>query len=118
MEGINEKINVNADPLRFKQILYNLIDNAIKFTEHGHITFRCIAREVSWEFQVEDTGIGIAEDDYNVVFREFGRINNSAFSGSGIGLALTKRIIELHGGEIWFESEVGKGTIFSFTLPK
>jgi len=121
LEGINEKIYVKADPLRFKQILYNLIDNAIKFTESGHINFRCISREDSWEFQVEDTGIGIAEDDYDVVFREFGRIKNiksSTVSGSGIGLALTKRIVELHGGEIWFESEVGKGTIFSFTLPK
>jgi len=118
LEGINEEIYVKADPLRFKQILYNLIDNAIKFTEFGHIDFRCIAREDNWEFQVEDTGIGIAEDDYDVVFREFGRIGNSIVSGSGIGLALTKRIVELHGGEIWFESEVGKGTIFSFTLPK
>lgn len=118
LEGINEEIYVKADPLRFKQILYNLIDNAIKFTEFGHIDFRCIAREDNWEFQVEDTGIGIAEDDYDVVFREFGRIGNSTVSGSGIGLALTKRIVELHGGEIWFESEVGKGTIFSFTLPK
>lgn len=118
LEGINEEIYVKADPLRFKQILYNLIDNAIKFTEFGHIDFRCIEREDNWEFQVEDTGIGIAEDDYDVVFREFGRIGNSTVSGSGIGLALTKRIVELHGGEIWFESEVGKGTIFSFTLPK
>ncbi|MCJ7647547.1 MAG: PAS domain-containing sensor histidine kinase, partial [Candidatus Lokiarchaeota archaeon] len=118
LEGINEKIYIKADPLRFKQILYNLIDNAIKFTEHGHITFKCIAREDSWEFQVEDSGIGIAKEDYDLVFREFGRVNNSAVSGSGIGLALTKRIIELHGGEIWFESEFGKGTIFSFTLPK
>ncbi|MHA1104882.1 MAG: PAS domain S-box protein [Promethearchaeota archaeon] len=120
-EGINEKIHIKADPLRFKQILYNLFDNAIKFTEQGHITFRCIVREDSWEFQVEDTGIGIAEDDYDVVFREFGRIKNSksrTVSGSGIGLALTKRLVELHNGEIWFESEVGKGTTFSFTLPK
>ncbi len=121
LEGVNEKIHIKGDPLRFKQILYNLIDNAIKFTEDGHITFRCMAREDSWEFQVEDTGIGIAEDDYDLVFREFGRIKNiksSNVSGSGIGLALTKRLVELHGGEIWFESEVGKGTIFSFTLPK
>jgi PAS domain S-box-containing protein len=118
---IEENTHITADPLRFKQILYNLIDNAIKFTEQGQITLRCEDRDSLWEFQIQDTGIGIAENDYDIVFKEFGRIENNKrkpVSGSGIGLALTKRLIELHGGEIWFESEVGKGTTFFFSIPK
>ena len=121
LEGINKHIHIKADQFRFKQILYNLIDNAIKFTERGKITFRCIEKDDYWEFHVEDTGIGIAKEDYEVVFREFGRIKNDKrinVPGSGIGLALTKRLVQLHGGEIWFESEVGKGTTFIFTIPK
>jgi PAS domain S-box-containing protein len=121
LEGINKHIYINADQFRFKQILYNLIDNAIKFTEQGKITFKCIEKDDYWEFHVEDTGIGIANEDYDVVFREFGRIKNDKrkkVHGSGIGLALTKRLVQLHGGEIWFESEVGKGTTFIFTIPK
>ncbi len=119
--GIEKNSSVFGDIIKFKQILYNLIDNAIKFTENGSITFRGIEREDNWEFQVEDIGSGIAKDDYDVVFREFGRIENDIkkkVSGSGLGLALTKRLIELHGGEIWFESEIGKGTTFFFTIPK
>lgn len=118
---IEENTRIKADPLRFKQILYNLIDNAIKFTEQGQISLRCDDRDNLWEFQIQDTGIGIAKDDYDIVFKEFGRIENDKrkpVSGSGIGLALTKRLIELHGGEIWFESEVGKGTTFFFSIPK
>ncbi len=121
LEGINKHIYIKADQFRFKQILYNLIDNAIKFTEHGKITFRCIEKDDYWEFHVEDTGIGIAKEDYDVVFREFGRIKNDKrenVPGSGIGLALSKRLVQLHGGDIWFESEVGKGTTFIFTIPK
>ena len=99
----------------------NLIGNAIKFTEQGQISLRCEIKDSLWEFQIQDTGIGIAEKDYDIVFKEFGRIENDKrkpVSGSGIGLALTKRLIELHGGEIWFESEVGKGTTFFFSIPK
>ena len=121
LEGINKHIYIKADQFRFKQILYNLFDNAIKFSERGKITFRCIEKHDYWEFHVEDTGIGIAKEDYDVVFREFGKIKNDKrrnIPGSGIGLALTKRLVQLHGGEIWFESEVGKGTTFIFTIPK
>lgn len=121
IEGINSTTYLNADQLKFKQVLYNLIDNAIKFTEKGSITFKAIERKDHWEFQVKDTGIGIAKKDYEVVFREFGRIENDKIkqvSGSGLGLALSKRIIKLHGGEIWFESKLDKGTVFYFTIPK
>ena len=119
--GIEENIRIKADPLRFKQIMYNLIDNAIKFTEHGQINLKCESKDHLWEFQIQDTGIGIAENNYEIVFKEFGRIENDKskpIGGSGIGLALTKRLVELHGGEIWFKSKVGKGTTFYFSIPK
>jgi PAS domain S-box-containing protein len=121
IESINQNTYIYADQLRFKQILFNLIDNAIKFTEKGEVTFRGIERSDHWEFQVIDTGVGIKKEDYDLVFREFGRIENDItkkVSGSGIGLALTKRLIELHNGEIWFKSELNKGTSFFFIIPK
>ncbi|MFO8017769.1 MAG: ATP-binding protein [Promethearchaeia archaeon] len=110
-----------ADPIRLKQILYNLLSNAIKFTPEGKIVMRGIERSDHWEFQVEDTGMGIAPEDYDAVFREFGRSHNyktQKIQGTGLGLSLTKRLVELHGGDIWFESEVDKGSTFYFTLPK
>jgi len=121
IKGINNDDTLVADPLRFKQILYNLLSNAIKFTEKGNITLIGIERVDHWEFQVKDTGIGIAKKNYNIIFREFGRIENdktSQIQGFGLGLALTKRLINLHEGEIWFESQLGKGTTFFFTIPK
>ena len=121
IEGIKSNVNIYADPLRFKQILYNLIDNAIKFTEEGTITFKGIERTDHWEFLIKDTGGGIAKEDYEVVFREFERVESDVkapVSGSGLGLALTKRLVHLHEGEIWFESDYGKGTSFYFTIPK
>ena len=120
-EGIDDTISLNADPLRFKQVLLNLIDNAIKYTEKGNIIFRGIEKKDHWEFHVEDTGIGIAEEDMDVIFREFGRVENDKIkhiTGTGLGLTFVKKIIKLHGGEIWFESEFGKGTTFFFTMPK
>lgn len=121
LENVNQHTIIYADKMRFRQILYNLIDNAIKFTNDGGISFRGIEGFDHWEFQVEDSGVGISKKDYDVVFREFGRIENDLtkeVSGSGIGLALTKRLVELHGGEIWFKSEKKKGTTFYFTIPK
>ncbi len=119
--GIEKNFSIFGDIIKFKQILYNLIDNAIKFTEVGSITFRGIERDNYWEFQVEDTGNGIAKENYDVVFREFGRIEKDIkkeVSGSGLGLALTKRLVQLHGGEIWFTSQVNNGSTFFFTIPK
>ncbi len=121
IEDIDKNMNIYADPVRFKQILFNLIDNALKFTDTGGITIRVLESDNHWEFQIEDTGIGIKKDDYEVVFREFGRIENDKRNnvpGSGIGLSLTKRLIQMHGGGIWFRSNPGKGTIFYFIIPK
>jgi PAS domain S-box-containing protein len=123
LEGIDENTKINADLLKFKQILYNLFENAIKFTDKGKFIFRGIERTDHWEFQVSDMGEGISVEDYEIVFRGFERIDNynyvkKSVSGSGLGLALTKRLIHLHSGEIWFKSELNKGTTFFFTIPK
>jgi len=121
VEGINEDDIIIADKLRFKQILYNILSNAINFTEKGSISLRGINRIDHWEFQIQDTGIGIEKKDYEIVFREFERIENDkieSVQGAGLGMALTKKLIQLHHGDIWFESEPGKGTTFYFTIPK
>jgi PAS domain S-box-containing protein len=121
VQGIKKDDVINVDPLRFKQILFNLLVNAIKFTEKGYVILRGIEKVDYWEFQIEDSGIGIAKEDYDVVFREFGRIENDKtrdISGAGLGLALTKRLVNLHGGEIWFKSEFGKGSLFCFIIPQ
>jgi len=121
VEGMNNDDWITADPLRLKQIFYNLLSNAIKFTKEGTVKICVIERIDHWEFQIIDTGIGIAKEDYEVVFREFGRIENDKIDdipGAGLGLALTRRLVQQHGGEIWFESEIGKETTFYFTIPK
>ena len=121
VEGIKNNQYLIVDPGHFKRILYNLLSNAFKFTEKGIVIFRSIERSDHWEFQVIDMGVGIAKQDYEVVFREFGRVENDRIKnipGTGLGLALTKRLIILHEGDIWFESELEKGTTFYFTIPK
>ncbi len=121
LEGIDENTKIKADLLKFKQIIYNLFENAIKFTDKGKFIFRGIERTDHWEFQVSDTGEGISVEDYEIVFRGFEKNEKyvkKSVSGSGLGLALTKRLIHLHNGEIWFKSELNKGTTFFFTIPK
>ncbi len=120
-ECISSGNEMIVDHVRLKQIIFNLVSNAIKFTEKGEISLKGIEKEQEWEFQVNDTGIGINEQDYDTIFKEFGRIENEItrdIPGTGLGLALTKRLVNLHGGKIWFESEFGKGTIFYFRIPK
>lgn len=111
---------IDADPMRFSQILLNLIHNAVKFTDRGHVTIR-VAREVNdILFEVRDTGIGIAEADQELVFEPFQTIladKNDPRLGFGVGLKIIEHIVDLHDGEIWFESEAGKGSSFFFTIP-
>ena len=121
VDGIKSEDFLIVDMKHFKRILCNLLSNAIKFTFKGIISMKCIERSDHWEFQVIDMGVGIAKQDFDVVFREFGRVENSRIKkvpGTGLGLALTKRLVQLHGGEIWFESELGRGSTFFFTIPK
>jgi PAS domain S-box-containing protein len=111
--------SIYADRVRFKQILYNLLSNAVKFTpEGGHVSVRYAEQGELICISVADTGIGIRAEDQEVIFEEFRQIDgDGAHEGTGLGLAITKRLVEQQGGYIWLESEFGKGTRFSFTLP-
>jgi len=116
-----KKIDVFADPDKLIQVLTNLIGNALKFTQRGHIGISVQEKENEIECAVADTGVGIAEEDLPKVFskfEQFGRLPGPGEKGTGLGLAITKGIIELHGGRIWVESKPGLGAKFSFVLPK
>ena len=114
---------VTADPLRLKQIVYNLLSNAIKFTpEGGQVSVAARTVEDAFvEIAVTDTGVGIRAEDLPKLFREFSQVGGEYASeqhGTGLGLALSKRLVELHGGQIWVESEgENKGSTFAFRLP-
>jgi two-component system sensor histidine kinase/response regulator len=110
-----------ADQRRVKQILFNLLGNAIKFTPSGGKVILRIWREQNWVvFQVEDTGIGIAEEHLPLLFQKFQQLETvyqRNYEGTGLGLALTKQLVELHGGRIEVESVVGEGSYFTVWLP-
>ncbi|MEK6264971.1 MAG: GAF domain-containing sensor histidine kinase, partial [Clostridium sp.] len=111
---------IMADKDKLMQVIINLISNAIKFTEEGCII--CTARRVQENIIVSiiDTGVGIKEEDKKYVFEKFSQVGDKLTnkpSGTGLGLAICKHIIEEHGGEIWVESEMEKGTDFSFSIP-
>ena len=112
---------INADERKFKQVMLNLLSNAVKFTpEGGRITVAARPVTDAVEVSVTDTGIGIAPEDCDAVFEEFRQVGDSVegkAQGTGLGLALTKKFIELHGGRIWLSSTLGKGSTFFFTLP-
>lgn len=116
---------VHADAIRLRQILLNLMSNAAKFTEEGAITVRAwvLEREGQQpmvEVSVKDSGIGIPERDLPKLFQTFSQVDGSAtrkVGGSGLGLSISKNLIELHGGMIWVDSKVGAGSTFHFTIP-
>jgi PAS domain S-box-containing protein len=113
--------HVCADRVRFKQILYNLLSNAVKFTpKAGRIDIDCREDGNSVCISVADTGVGIRAEDQGVIFEEFRQVEGPAGTtqeGTGLGLAITKRLVEQQGGRISLESEFGKGSRFTFTLP-
>jgi PAS domain S-box-containing protein len=134
VESCDDLPRLIADRPKVKQILYNLVSNAIKFTpEGGSVVVAARAMDhrpkpllpPEWDAEgivisVADTGIGIGPDDLERVFLEFEQLDSSYArqqEGTGLGLALTRRLVELHGGRIWVESEVGRGSTFSFVLP-
>jgi PAS domain S-box-containing protein len=112
-----------GDPTRLRQVLLNLLGNAIKFTESGRVTLHITPVNGSLEtlrFAISDTGIGIAEDKLGAVFERFTQADSSitrSYGGSGLGLTISQSLVELMGGRIRVESEVGKGSVFSFAVP-
>jgi len=113
-------LELTADAMKLKQVLYNLLSNAIKFTERGgQVVVRAALEKEVVRLQVSDTGTGIAPEDLATVFEEFTQVDASLtrkHEGSGLGLALTRRLVQLHGGQIEVESELGRGTTFTVTL--
>jgi signal transduction histidine kinase/CheY-like chemotaxis protein len=116
---------VIGDPSRLKQLLFNLMSNAIKFTEHGSVTLRLAVKSVDGDrvilsVEVEDTGMGISPDQLPLLFQPFSQLGASTsrrFGGTGLGLAITRRLVEMMGGTIGVDSQLGQGTRFWFTLP-
>ncbi len=109
-----------GDETHIRQMATNLLANAVKFTDAGHVALRAHGDGEQVVITISDTGVGIAPDQVEHVFAEFQQGNGPAarrYDGSGLGLAITKRLVELHGGRIWLESQPGGGTTVTFTLP-
>jgi signal transduction histidine kinase len=119
--SVDERLgSIRGDERKVKQVLLNLLSNALKFTpEGGRIDVSAVAHDGVVEVSVKDTGVGIAPEDQEAVFEEFRQVGTAdkKVEGTGLGLALSRKFIELHGGKIWVKSAVGAGSTFSFTLP-
>ncbi|MCP4610029.1 MAG: response regulator, partial [Planctomycetes bacterium] len=112
--------SVNADENRLQQILYNLIGNGVKFTETGSVKVSAVVKDGRLTVSVSDTGIGIPKENFAQIFESFEQAEGNTarvYGGTGLGLAVTKQLVELHEGEIWLESTEGQGSTFYFTLP-
>jgi len=121
-QAIDDRVgDIVADERKVKQILLNLLSNAVKFTPAGgRIGVTATATDEAIAISVSDTGIGIAPEDQAAIFEEFrqvGRDDARKQEGTGLGLTLAKKFVELHGGRIWVESTVGTGSTFTFSLP-
>lgn len=117
---IDNDLLVSGDKYRIRQIIYNLMDNAIKFTQEGSVIFRCWQEDKHVLFEIEDSGCGIAEDKIGMVFEHFVQVHeirDISIGGAGLGLSISKSLLNLMHGDIWVESELGKGSIFKFSLP-
>lgn len=127
-KGIALKISLESNPFyvevdkgKINQVLYNLIGNAIKFTEdRGLVILRAKMDMDMVYISIQDTGVGISKKDQEKLFKPFSQLDSSVskkYEGTGLGLALAKKLVVLHGGQIWVESELGKGSTFTFTIP-
>jgi signal transduction histidine kinase len=118
---VDERLGeARADERKIRQVVLNLLSNAIKFTpEGGQIEVHAVPRDGSIEVSVTDTGVGIAPEDREAVFEEFRQVGTAEkkAEGTGLGLTLCRKFIELHGGRIWVKSQVGVGSTFTFTIP-
>src|SRR5262245_19022344 len=119
--SVDERLGqIRADERKIRQVLLNLLSNAIKFTPEGcRIEVRAMPVDGSIEVSVSDTGVGIAPEEQDAVFEEFKQVGSASkkVEGTGLGLALSRKFIELHSGRIWVKSEVGIGSTFTFTIP-
>ncbi len=119
--SIDERLGeVRADERKVRQVVLNLLSNAIKFTpEGGRVEVAAVTKDGFVEVSVSDTGVGIAPEDQEAVFEEFRQVGTAAnkIEGTGLGLTLCRKFVELHGGRIWVKSEVGAGSTFTFTIP-
>lgn len=116
----NLNFEIHTDKVKLLQVLNNLIRNAIKFTIEGEIIIGCESLKDSFLFYVQDTGIGISPEHQKIIFSRFRQVENHLtrqHGGIGLGLSISKEIVELLGGELWVESDVGQGSKFSFTIP-
>jgi len=120
----SDNFTINTDPIRFQQILINLIGNALKYTEQGFINcgYKVKTEKSSsfLEFYIKDTGVGIAKNKHKQIFERFNKVEDSKtklYRGTGLGLTITKKLVEMLGGKIWLESEENKGSTFYFSLP-
>ena len=110
---------IHADRNALHDILINLLSNAFKFTaDGGRISIHAGPRDESVLLEIKDTGMGIPEDKLQMIFDEFYQVEGGKHGGTGLGLAIAKRLVEEHGGNIWVESQLGKGSTFYFTLPR
>jgi PAS domain S-box-containing protein len=117
----NSKTTVFADPAKLRRVFINLISNAIKFTQEGHVKISCSDEGSHCAFAVEDTGIGLREEEKDVIFEKFRQIDYSStreYEGIGLGLSIVRQLVEMHNGEITVASEYTKGSTFTFTIQK
>ncbi|MDE1856318.1 MAG: HAMP domain-containing histidine kinase, partial [Candidatus Micrarchaeota archaeon] len=113
---------IKVDPNRMIQVFVNLLTNAIKFTEHGSIVVSITKKGKSIRVEVKDTGIGISKEDQRKLFKKFYQVHREGMimqknAGTGLGLSIVKEIVNLHGGRMGVNSELGKGSTFWFTIP-
>lgn len=116
LETPSEPIHLHADSDRLKQVFINLVMNAIKFTKEGGIQVRCARNGNTVQIEIADTGEGISAENCDRIFKKFERVGNQLQEGSGLGLPIAKAIVELHGGRMWVESEIGSGSQFFVQL--
>jgi len=117
----DENLIISSDYTRIKQVLTNLLSNAIKFSSKGSVVYGCLENRNGVTFYVQDAGIGIKEKDLHEIFQRFVKVenktNDKVYRGTGLGLSISRQIVELLNGNIWVESEFGKGSKFQFTIP-
>lgn len=114
-----ENLIIIADPTKLRRVLVNLLSNAIKFTQEGYVKASCTIQENGVLFYIEDSGIGLREEEKEVIFEKFRQIDYSSkreYDGIGLGLSIVRQLVEMHNGKIWVESTYGKGSTFFFTI--